>query len=51
MRTILGIAAALTLAATVAPTAAQAQYYDPGYSRYDHHRGYGDYHGHWPRLA
>lgn len=46
MRTIFGIAAALTLAATVAPTAAQAQYYDQGYGRYDHHRGYGDYHGH-----
>jgi hypothetical protein len=46
MRTILGIAAALTLVATVAPTAAQAQYYDQGYSRYDNDRSYGDYHGH-----
>ncbi len=47
MRTILGIAAALTLAATVAPTAAQAQYYDQGYSdRYDNGRGYNDYRGH-----
>jgi hypothetical protein len=46
MRTIFGIAAALTLAATVAPTAAQAQYYDQGYSRYDNGRGHDNYHGH-----
>ena len=46
MRTIFGIAAALTLAATVAPTAAQAQYYDQGYSRYDNGRGYDNDHGH-----
>jgi hypothetical protein len=46
MRTIFGIAAALTLTATVAPTAAQAQYYDQGYSRYDNGRGYDNYHGH-----
>lgn len=46
MRIVFGIAAALTLAATVAPTAAQAQYYDQGYGRYDHGRGYDNYHGH-----
>ena len=45
MRTIFGIAAALTLAATVAPTA-QAQNYDQGYSRYDNGRGYDNDHGH-----
>jgi hypothetical protein len=45
MRTIFGLAAALTLAATVAPTAAQAQYYDRGYSGYDQGRGYHNYHG------
>ena len=45
MRTIFGLAAALALAATVAPTAAQAQYYDRGHSGYDHGRGYHNNHG------